>query len=590
MNIFPTHSDLFASIAAKAPAIQSWKPRALAHDEWFDRDYRRIYAWRIETLAKLRSDAAMLASAKLYYSTRPSEFIQHWTDTYDPRKSPTHEKSELRGPKRMPFVFFDRQVDVIAFFHEMRQTGENGLIEKCRDAGVTWLACAYSVWSWLFIPSDTIGWGSRKQELVDKIGDPSSIFEKLRMIIRGLHDVFLPEGLRERDHLKSMNLVNPENNSAIIGEIGDNIGRGGRTSMYFKDESAHYERPEKIQAALDDNTHVQIDISSVNGIGNVFHRRRKAGYVWSPGAEIPSGYVRVLIVDWREHPEKTQDWYDKRKATAEREGLQHIFAQEVDRDYAAAMSNRIIDTAWIYAAVDVHLKSPLFRVTIPNVWMAGLDVADEGIDRNAQALRQWIILRSVAEWGERDPGSTARRSIGMLRDDSRVPNGIKVQYDSIGVGSNVKSEYNRLLDTGDLKRGEIIYVPWNAGASVVEPYAFIIPNDDNSPTNNDFFQNMKAQAWWSLRSRFYKTWRHVTHSDIYPVDELISLDSAGIGALLPQLIEELSQPVSKKSASLRTMVDKQPDGSKSPNLGDCTVMCYFPAPEEATAAVGGYSG
>jgi hypothetical protein len=53
------------------------------------------------------------------------------------------------------------------------------------------------------------------------------------------------------------------------GEAGDNIGRGGRTLVYFKDESAHYEHPDLIEAALGDNTNVQIDISSVNGLGNV---------------------------------------------------------------------------------------------------------------------------------------------------------------------------------------------------------------------------------------------------------------------------------------------------------------------------------
>jgi hypothetical protein len=60
--------------------------------------------------------------------------------------------------------------------------------------------------------------------------------------------------------------------STATGEAGDNIGRGGRTLGYFKDESAHYEHRDLIEAALGDNTNVQIDISSVNGLGNVFHR------------------------------------------------------------------------------------------------------------------------------------------------------------------------------------------------------------------------------------------------------------------------------------------------------------------------------
>lgn len=587
MTFYSGHQDLFNTRTAKPVYIEPWKPQPLGHDQWADRDYRAVYAWRIQQLAWLQADPERVIGAKAYYSTRPAEFIMHWMDTYDPRKSPTHQKEELRGPKRMPFVFFMRQVDVIDFLHEMRETGESGLFEKARDMGLTWLCCAYSVWSWLFIDGDAIGWGSRKQELVDKIGDMSSIFEKLRFLIRGLPAVFKPKGLKERDHLKSMNLVNPDNGSAIIGEIGNNIGRGGRTSMYFKDEAAHYEKPELVQAALDDNTHVQIDISSVNGLGNVFHRRRQAGIEWKRGHNIPSGYVRVMVIDWRDHPEKTQEWYDQRKAANIRVGTQHLFAQEVDRNYAASLGNNIIDAEWIAAAVDAHLRIPVLRIPPPNLWMAGQDVADEGLDRNALALRQWIILRSVEQWGERDVGVTTRRMVAALRHHR----GIKVQYDSIGVGAGVKAEYNRLLTDGLITRDQCNLIPWNAGAKVVDPAFRVVPGDDQSLTNADFFGNFKAQAWWRLRERFYKTWVIITAIEAgkpipnYEADELISLDSVGLGENLYLLMQELAQPQKATSSGLRMIVDKKPDGVASPNLADAVVMAYNPAPEFGTTAV-----
>jgi hypothetical protein len=476
------------------------------------------------------------------------------------------------------------------FLEELDRDGENGLIEKCRDMGATWLLCAYSVKKWLFDPDDATGWGSRKQELLDKLGDPDSIFEKMRLLIKRLPDIWLPDGFRTREHATFMKLINPENGSTITGESGDNIGRGGRKKRVCKDESAHYERPEKIEAALGDNTDIQIDISSVNGLGNVFQRRREAGIDWFPHAEMTPGMVRVFVMDWRDHPEKTQEWYDQRKAKAEREGMQHVFAQEVDRNYSAAIQNTIIAYEWITAAVDAHLKVPCLRVPPPDLWMAGLDVADEGADRNALALRQWVILRDVREWGERDPGLTARRSIHVLRSHR----GIKLQYDSIGVGSNVKSEYNRILDEGKytldgveylFRRGEVICVPWNAGASVVDPYERSIPFDDQSLYNKDFYENFKAQAWWSIRARFYKTWRAVTFGDTYPADELISLDSSM--PLLHQLMKELAQPVSKPSKGLKTMVDKKPDGTKSPNLADATIQSFFPAPDDVGYAITG---
>lgn len=569
------NADLFNSRAHIA-AAQPWKPVALANEQW-PPDYRGVYLWRVQQLAKLTNDPAALTSARAYYATRPAQFIMHWMDTYNPR---------LTGSKWVPFVLFERQDEFIEYLTELDRDGENGLVEKCRDIGATWLAAAYSVHCWLYRGDDATGWGSRKQELVDKLGDPDSIFEKMRLLIKRLPKIWLPEGFKPRDHATFMKLTNPETGATITGESGDNIGRGGRKTRYFKDESAHYERPEKIEAALGDNTNVQIDISSVNGLGNVFHRRRESGVEWKRGETMPAGETRVFIFDWRHHPEKDQAWYDRRKAKAEREGMQHIFAQEVDRNYSAAVQNTLISYEWITAAVDAHLTVPCLRVPPPAVHMAALDVGDsEDGDRNALAVRQWIILRSIEEWTAADPGVTTRRAIGALR---AYP-GIKLQYDGIGVGSGVKSEYNRLCNDGIVTPQLLTLVSWNAGGAVVDPFFNVIPDDPQSLLNKDFYANMKAQAWWSLRTRFYKTWRSITLGEVYPADELISLDSTM--PLLHQLMKELATPTKGESTGLRMIVDKKPNGSRSPNLADAVMMAFFPAPEPGGQPVlGAYSG
>jgi hypothetical protein len=570
---FPDNADLldWRERETVADTVKPWKPEPLGHGQW-PPDYTAVYAWRIKMLAMLRADPAALASAKAYYASRPSrEFIMHWMDTYDPRRA---------GNKWIPFVFFLKQADFIDYLDELRADSESGLVEKSRDMGATWGACAWSVKSWLFLKDDAIGWGSRKQDLVDTIGDPDSIFEKMRLIIKRLPDIWQPKGLRQKDHITFMKLINPENGSVITGEAGDNIGRGGRKTIYFKDESAHYERPEKIEAALGDNTNVQVDISSVNGLGNVFHRRREAGIDWERGKKIDPGFVRVFVVDWRDHPAKTQEWYDTRKAKYEREGMAHVFAQEVDRNYSAAISNTIIPYEWIAASVDAHLKVPYIAAHIaklggvPNVWTAGLDVADEGVDRNALAKRQWIIWRTVEEWGERDTGVTTRRAVAGCREHK----GIKVQYDCVGLGSAVKAEFNRLVDEKIVTPEDIKMVAWNAGAHVQNPYERIVPDDDESPTNKDIYQNLKAQAWFALRSRFFKTFKAVTDGIIYPVDDLISLDSTM--NLLHQLMKELAQPTHSPGSSLKTVVNKKPDGTKSPNLADAGIQMFFPVQDD----------
>lgn len=573
-------------------AIVPWQPSALPKEQW-PPDYKGVYAWRLKTLHELQSNPMLLESAKAYYREHNAEFIMHWMDTYDPRRE---------GSKWVPFVFFQRQAEFIHFLNDCARDSENGLTEKCRDAGATWLCCGWSVHSWLFNSDDAIGWGSRKQELVDKLGDVSSIFEKMRMIVKRLPKIWRPKGLRDRDHLTFMKMINPENGSVIAGETGDNIGRGGRTRVTFKDESAHYEHPEAVEAALGDNTNVQIDISSVNGLGNVFHRKREAGIDWAPNAvNLMPGFVRVFVMAWEDHPEKTPQWYKQRKERAEREGMQHVFAQEVDRNYSAAISNTVIAYEWIQAAVDAH-KVIRWKdannntiVGIPddvlgNNWIAGLDVADSGVDRNALSVRQSIVWRDVQEWGERDPGVTTRRAIKVLGDlkwllgKSRVP--IPTMYDSIGIGSAVKSEYNRLIETNELDPKFFPFAGWNAGAAVRDPEYRIIPDDFQSAKNKDFFQNMKAQAWWSLRTRFYKTWNNVVNGVIYPIEELIALDSTML--LLRQLMKELAQPTSGPGASLKMLIEKKPEGTKSPNLADAGVMMFFPVLIEGGASSGAY--
>jgi phage terminase large subunit len=131
------------------------------------------------------------------------------------------------------------------------------------------------------------------------------------------------------------------------------------------------------------------------------------------------------------------------------------------------------------------------------------------------------------------------------------------------------------------------FISWDAGSGVLNPEEHVNPGDTETPLNEDFYANLKAQAWWQLRRRFERTHRMVQeklHPEqvvgspaIYPVDELICID--GTLPKLRSLEKELSQPTSGKSARMKLIVNKTPEGTKSPNLADAVVMCYFPAIE-----------
>jgi hypothetical protein len=470
----------------------------------------------------------------------------------------------------MPFILFKRQKEFIEFLLDCVTNEEDGLAEKSRDMGATWLCAAFSVWLWLFKYGVSIGWGSRKEMYVDTLGDPDSIFEKMRMIIDYLPRWLWPKGFNKKDNLSYMKIINPENGATITGEAGDNIGRGGRKSIYFKDESVRYVHPESIEAALGDNTTCQIDISTVHGTNTVFHRRRQAGELWDKKKKIKPGIVRVFILDWKDHPAKDQDWYDRRREKAEREGLMALFAQEVDRDSASAVEGVLIPSLWVKAAIDAHKK------VVSKEWMegktyAGLDVADGGVDKNATSVRKGSVIRFLSQWGYvPDTGVTANKAVVICKT-RKVK---ELQYDCIGVGSGVKAETNRLKKAGIIN-GNLKIVGWNAAKGPLFPEGRVVKGDRELPKNKDFFSNLKAQAGWKLRGRFEKTFKAVTQGKKYPIEELISIPST-LGKLFHQLIDELSQPTYTTNGQGKIVINKKPEGAKSPNLYDSVAMMFWP--------------
>lgn len=657
-------------------------------------NYSKLLSERANRLQQIHEDPNLGAGAREYYRDKPVEFIEDWCCTFDPRNS-------NKGlPTLMPFILFPKQKEFVQFLQECLEGNESGLVEKSRDMGATWVCSAFSVWLWLYSEGASVGWGSRKEALVDKIGDPDSIFQKIRMIIKNLPSFLKPRGFDPKKHAFFMKIINPENQATITGEGGDNIGRGGRKLIYFKDEaqpldakvltpfgwrtmgdlavgdfvmsgataaavqitqvkdfskrrvyelefengarvrasenhlwsvsingedrrlvrtnklykhlrkdrilrtpsylgghqprivginkvrkmdvrcislksedglyvtddfivthnSAHYERPELIEAALGDNTNVQIDISSVNGLGNIFHTRRENGVDWIPGLGITKGRTQVFVMAWDDHPAKTQAWYDEREAKAKADGLIAVFRQEVDRSYTGAIQNLVIPAEWVTAAIDSDKK--LNMKTSGKVY-AGLDVADEGGDKNSLAIRNGSRLIFAEAWGEGDTFSTAEKAIRLS-----VP--YKVQqlaYDCIGVGAGVKAAFNRM------QVPQVSILPWNASSAALNPERHIIRTDRQSPKNKDFYANLKSQGWWELRNRFHKTYQAVMTKTVDRDDELICIP--GDLPNLREIRKELSQPTFLHDGKGRIIIDKKPDGTKSPNLADSIVMAFW---------------
>lgn len=524
-------------------------------------DYLPVYKKRMERVLRLRSATPKDREAlKIFYRENPAHFINDWGMTYDPRNL------ERGLPASVPFILFDRQVEWIEEVMAAWRASEDLLTEKSRDMGCSWLAVALGATLCLFHKGVQIGYGSRKEILVDRIGDPDSLFFKARAFIANVPREFR-QGWSLDKHAPHMRITIPETGSVMRGEAGNNIGRGGRASMYFTDEDAFMPNGRLVDAALSQNTNCRVSVSSVNGMQNSFAERRH------------SGRVRVFTFRWQSDPRKDEAWYEKQKARLD----PVIVAQEIDLSYTSSVSGVVIPYEWIEAAVDSHI---LLGLTPKGDKYGALDVADEGKDKNAFAGGPQMLLEYLDEWSGK--GSDIYETVERAHDICLDEGYNTYHYDADGLGAGVRGDARTINEN----RGtDIEAVQFRGSGAVIKPEAEIptLHNDEGHGTqrvvrtNKDYFKNRKAQGWFYLRMRFLATFRAVTTGEM-PDDLSLLISLSSKLPLLTRLKAELTQPTYIQGPTGHIIINKAPDGAKSPNLADAVMI--WGAPYDEAQAVG----
>lgn len=451
-------------------------------------------------------------------------FIDRWCKTYDPRalgdgKSPI-----------MPFKLFERQREYIIWLNGKVSSKSSGLVDKSRDMGITWLSAAYALHGLLFRNGFSAGFGSRKLDLVDRNSDMNSIFEKIRF----MHN-HLPKFLQSPDFRGAYCRIS-NGASSIIGEGGDDIGRGGRTTLYFIDEAAFIERYDSVESALSQNTETIIEVSTHNGAGTRFYQK------------VFDGNHDVFRFNWKQDPRKNQEWYERKKA----ELPASILAQEIDQDPMSTLEDTVIKSSWIRAAVD-------FDMPDGTVKEAGVDIADGGDDMSVYISRYGAKLHRIESWRTSNTTNTAYKAAEFARHD-----GVDVlKYDRIGVGSGVSATY----ENNDSLGFQTIGI--NGADAPSEKLTF---SDVPNVWVNERFINKRAENWWALRLRFQRTYEHRNGIKEHPLDELISIPNH------QTLINELAMVQYKYVDSGKIKIESKQDlkkrGIKSPDYADALVYCY----------------
>lgn len=545
----------------------------VANFDFKNPDYKEEHVKRSHNYARLeavrKTNPQELEWLRKYYAENPWEYINDWGVTFDPRLL------ERGLQASMPFKLWPRQIDFLKWLYAKWRNGERGLVEKSRDCGVTWLCVGFAVTEWLFSEGFTCGFGSRKEDLVDKKGNPDCIFEKVRHFYSFTPSFFRPKGFEDRIHNGFMKLINPDNGATITGEAGDNIGRGGRKSVQFVDEAAFIERQELVDNALSQATNCQIDISTPNGNGNAFYRKRMR---WN-------NTDKIFIFDWRDDPRKDYAWYEKQLDELD----EVTVAQEIDRDYNASQDDIFIPAKYVKAAIDAHEKLG-FRAE--GIRAVGFDPADVG-DAKGLVCRHGSIITEATQLRSGD----ITQAIPWAFDVADRHRADVFGYDADGMGApSMKLALKRMC------AGRMRLVAYHGSGGVEDPDkarktvklqhqklmdGVISQTETVTKTNADTYRNYRSQTWTWARNRFEATYRaveaakkgHVVNAD---PDELISLSSKC--EHIDQLVSELCRPMRIYTENGKILVESKPAmkrrGVSSPNLADALVIAVAMKPEE----------
>ncbi len=243
-------------------------------------------------------------------------FIENFGWTFDPR--PEHE------PHHLAFILFQYQKDGIKWLIDHIDNGKDGLIEKSRDMGISWIVFVWVlIWYWLFRDGINLLIGSYKEKLVDD-RTRDSLFGMIDYGVDNLPKWILPKGFKKDKHRTQMKLVNPANNNLITGDtMNPDFGRGTRKTAILYDELGSWDYAKDAWESGGDATSCRIANSTPKGY-NYYAMLRESG-------------IDVLTLHWKLHPMKDQSWYEFECSRRTPEEV----AQELDISYNKSQEGRV---------------------------------------------------------------------------------------------------------------------------------------------------------------------------------------------------------------------------------------------------------
>ena len=256
---------------------------------------------------------------------------------------------------------------------------------------------------------------------------------------------------------------------------------------------------------------------------------------------------RVLKVNYYDNPFVTRETleevaYDKEENP---ELYRWKWLGELEPDLGV---RRVLLMRDLLVCVELYPKYKHLAVGRPEI---GLDIADQGLDKNAMAVRRGPCLEELETWrgGETMELTAQRADIKATHIGA-----YQIFYDVGGIGASVRDHFLNIHK----RKGKRPYwtVPVMFGAAPAEPDVKF----DDFMTNGEAFYRRNAQLGWAVKERTQNTMRLYKGEDVDPNRCLfINPDILEIPDT-KNALEQFNQPVWDDGDGGKRKIDKQPEG------------------------------
>ena len=285
----------------------------------------------------------------------------------------------------------------------------------------------------------------------------------------------------------------------------------------------------------------------------------------------------IVLLNWRDNP-----WWNEEQEQLRAWDYENLPRAKYDWIWEGRFNDSIDDAIimaeWFDAAIDAHIKlgfEPKGQIIVSH------DPSDKGADPKGLCVRHGSVVLDVAE----KTGLDVNEGCDWAIDRAINEQADVYIWDCDGMGASLRRQ---TLDAIAGKKMD--HVEFRGSKGVDNAKAIYQPVESHSnakaKSNEHTFKNRRAQYYWALRDRFYKTYQAVEKGVYIDPDEMISLSSKI--ACLPALRAEVCRIPQKPNGSGLIQILSKEEMRRlkidSPNMADSMMMSLATPPPRAVAA------